>query len=69
VRADVVFPFEMLLPAEVDGNRSVFFEVDSVWCRKDDQLGLYAAGFRIRHIAPRNRKLIADAIEAFGSRS
>ena len=68
VRPDKVFPLEILLPAEMDGNDRIAFDATSVWCLKDVKIDLYAAGFRIHRIGRRDAKQIARAIQEWGSR-
>jgi c-di-GMP-binding flagellar brake protein YcgR len=52
----------MVLPAEIQGDKAVVFDAQSVWCRKDVNPDLYVTGFRFLKVAARDFKIIDDLI-------
>jgi hypothetical protein len=62
VALDTVFALEMTLPVPVNGVEQIPFNATSVWCQRDEKLGMYAAGFRIEELDITRHKLIADTI-------
>jgi hypothetical protein len=69
VRADVDYSLEMMLPCDVDGSALITFTANNVWCRKDDQLRMFAAGFRISRMGSRDRQRMVKTIATFESRA
>ena len=68
VALNTLFALDLRLPFPVDGSAQIPFNATGVWCRRDERLGMYAAGFRIESTDPGGSRLIADTIAALGSK-
>lgn len=68
IKTEADFNFKMTLPAEIEGNRDISFDANSIWCKKDVNPDFYATGFKISNIENRDIELIEILIDSFGFR-
>jgi hypothetical protein len=55
-----VFEVKMVLPTEIQGDKAVTFDAESIWCQQDVNPDLYVTGFRFLKVAQKDIRIIED---------
>lgn len=59
------YNLRMVLPEEIRGRTQLFFEAESVWCKKDINPNFFDIGFRLTNISKTDIKVIETLIYDF----
>ncbi len=65
IEPKVCYNLRMVLPEEIRGRTQLFFEAETVWCRKDINPNFYDIGFRLIKISKTDIKVIESLIYDF----
>lgn len=63
IKTNTTFQFRMVLPGEIEGKRTICFDVLSKWCNNTSDSDLFDAGFTLLNITPDKAQIIEHLIE------
>jgi len=62
---DTPYSVRMVLPEPINGKNEIFFDIKSIWCKKDVNPNFYGVGFHYEHIAEEDLEIIQGLIYDF----
>ncbi|PKK84873.1 MAG: hypothetical protein CVT49_01590 [candidate division Zixibacteria bacterium HGW-Zixibacteria-1] len=58
IMRDGSYQLRLQLPVEIEGEREISLDAESMWCKSDPESYYNKAGFKLRNVSPKDQKII-----------